>query len=75
MILAITNASIQAKKTMKKFAIVLSGCGFCDGAEIHEATLSLLAIARQGCRYEIFAPDIDQHHVIKKDIISVLGRY
>ncbi|MEN8201863.1 MAG: isoprenoid biosynthesis glyoxalase ElbB [Bacteroidota bacterium] len=49
---------------MKKFAVVLSGCGVFDGAEIHEATLSLLAIARNGCSYEIFAPDINQHHVI-----------
>jgi enhancing lycopene biosynthesis protein 2 len=49
---------------MKKIAVVLSGCGVFDGAEIHEATLSLLAIARQGCEYEIFAPDIPQHHVI-----------
>ncbi|MDF1576626.1 MAG: isoprenoid biosynthesis glyoxalase ElbB [Bacteroidales bacterium] len=49
---------------MKKFVVLLSGCGVYDGAEIHEATLSLLAIASQGCSYEIFAPDINQHHVI-----------
>jgi len=49
---------------MKKFAVVLSGCGVFDGAEIHEATLSLLAIARKACTYEIFAPDTDQYHVI-----------
>lgn len=49
---------------MKKFAIVLSGCGVYDGAEIHEATLSMFAIANNGAAYEIFAPDIDQHHVI-----------
>jgi enhancing lycopene biosynthesis protein 2 len=49
---------------MKKFAVVLSGCGVFDGAEIHEAVLTLLAIAQQGASYEIFAPDIDQHHVI-----------
>jgi enhancing lycopene biosynthesis protein 2 len=49
---------------MKKFAVVLSGCGVFDGAEIHEATLTLLAIAQAGATYEIFAPDIDQHHVI-----------
>lgn len=49
---------------MKKFALVLSGCGVFDGAEIHEATLSMLAIARQGGSYEVFAPDIDQHHVV-----------
>ena len=49
---------------MKKIAVVLSGCGVFDGAEIHEATLSMLAIAQRGCSYEIFAPDVDQHHVI-----------
>jgi enhancing lycopene biosynthesis protein 2 len=49
---------------MKKFAVILSGCGVFDGAEIHESTLSLLAIAKQGCSYDIFAPDVQQHHVI-----------
>ena len=49
---------------MKKFAVVLSGSGVYDGAEIHEATLTMLAIARQGAEYECFAPDINQHHVI-----------
>ena len=49
---------------MKKFAVLLSGCGVFDGAEIHEATLSLLAIVKQGASYEIFAPDIKMHHVI-----------
>ncbi|MFZ4771441.1 MAG: isoprenoid biosynthesis glyoxalase ElbB [Ferruginibacter sp.] len=49
---------------MKKFAVVLAGCGVYDGAEIHEAVLTLLAIDRNKCSYQIFAPDIDQHHVI-----------
>jgi len=49
---------------MKKFAVLLSGCGVFDGAEIHEATLSLLAIVKQGGSYEIFAPDMNMHHVI-----------
>ena len=31
---------------MQKFAVVLSGSGVFDGAEIHEATLTLYAIAR-----------------------------
>lgn len=48
----------------KKFAVVLSGCGVYDGAEIHEATLSLYAIAKNKAEYEIFAPDIPQHHVV-----------
>lgn len=49
---------------MKKFAVVLSGCGVYDGAEIHEATMTLYAIAKQGGMYEIFAPDVLQHHVV-----------
>jgi len=49
---------------MKKFAVVLAGCGVYDGAEIHEAVLTLLAIKKQGAEYTIFAPDIDQHHVV-----------
>jgi len=51
-------------ETKKKFAVVLSGSGVFDGAEIHEATLTLYAIAKNGADYEIFAPDIPQHHVI-----------
>ena len=47
-----------------KFAVVLSGCGVYDGAEIHESVLSLLAIVKNGGVYEIFAPDIDQMHVV-----------
>lgn len=49
---------------MQKIAVVLSGNGVFDGAEIHEATLTLYAIAKRGAVYEIFAPDIPQHHVI-----------
>jgi enhancing lycopene biosynthesis protein 2 len=49
---------------MQKFAVVLSGNGVFDGAEIHEAMLTLYAIAKKGAAYEIFAPDINQHHVI-----------
>ena len=48
----------------KKFAIVLAGCGVYDGAEIHEATMTMLAISRQGAEYQCFAPDIDQAHVV-----------
>lgn len=47
-----------------KFAIVLSGCGVYDGAEIHEATMTMLAVDRNGADYEIFAPNTNQFHVI-----------
>ncbi|MBI9033788.1 MAG: isoprenoid biosynthesis glyoxalase ElbB [Bacteroidales bacterium] len=49
---------------MRKFAVVLAGSGVYDGSEIHEATLTLYAIKKNGATYEIFAPDADQHHVI-----------
>ncbi|MBC8321633.1 MAG: isoprenoid biosynthesis glyoxalase ElbB [Bacteroidetes bacterium] len=48
----------------KKFAVVLAGSGVYDGAEIHEATLTMLAIMNHGATYQCFAPDIQQHHVI-----------
>jgi enhancing lycopene biosynthesis protein 2 len=49
---------------MKKIAVVLAGNGVFDGSEIHEATLTLYSIVKNGANYEIFAPNIDQHHVI-----------
>lgn len=49
---------------MKKFAIILAGCGVYDGAEIHEAVMSMYAVAKNGAEYQLFAPDIDQHHVV-----------
>lgn len=49
---------------MKKIAVVLAGNGVFDGAEIHEATLTMYSIVKHGATYEIFAPNINQHHVI-----------
>jgi len=48
----------------KKFAVVLSGSGVFDGAEIHESIFTLYAVLKNGGSYEIFAPDIPQHHVV-----------
>lgn len=47
-----------------KTAIILSGCGVFDGAEIHEATMTMYAVIKNGGTYQTFAPDIEQHHVI-----------
>lgn len=49
---------------MKTFAIILSGCGVYDGSEIHEAVTTMLAIKKFGADYQIFAPNINQAHVI-----------
>ncbi len=51
-------------QTPKRVGVVLSGCGFLDGAEIHEATLTLLFLDRQGARVTAMAPNVDQMHVI-----------
>lgn len=47
-----------------KAAVVLAGCGVKDGAEIHEAVMTLYAIDRNGGTYQVFAPNVMQHHVI-----------
>ncbi|MDR0966236.1 MAG: isoprenoid biosynthesis glyoxalase ElbB [Myxococcales bacterium] len=46
------------------FGVILSGCGFRDGSEIHEATLLLLALDRAGVHAVCFAPDMAQARVI-----------
>ena len=50
--------------TGKKVGVVLSGCGFLDGAEIHEATLTLLALDRAGAEARVISPDLEQRHVV-----------
>lgn len=47
----------------KRVAVILSGCGVNDGAEIHEATLSLLALDQRGAVAIIAAPDVPQAKV------------
>ena len=49
---------------MKKFAVILCGCGSLDGSEIHESVMTLLAIDRNECTYSIFAPNDNQYHVV-----------
>ncbi len=49
---------------MKKIAVCLSGCGFLDGAEIHEAVLTLLAIDQAGAKAICCAPDTHQASVV-----------
>ena len=49
---------------MKKVAVLLSGNGVYDGAEIHESVLTLLALDQNQIAYQCIAPNIAQHHVI-----------
>ncbi len=55
----------------KHVAVVLSGCGHLDGSEIHEATLTLLALSKAGATYQGVAPDRDQLHVVDHSLGEV----
>ncbi len=48
----------------KNFAVLISGCGVYDGAEIGEVMMTLLAISASNNQYTIFAPDKEQMHVV-----------
>lgn len=47
-----------------KIGVLLSGCGVYDGAEIHEAVLTLLAIEEIGAQSVCISIDEPQHHVV-----------
>ena len=49
---------------MTKVAVILSGSGFLDGAEIQESVITLLALDKTGAEYQCMAPDMDQMHVV-----------
>ncbi|WP_028693219.1 isoprenoid biosynthesis glyoxalase ElbB [Pseudomonas cremoricolorata] len=48
----------------KKVAVILSGCGVYDGAEIHESVITLLRLDQRGAQVQCFAPNVEQLHVI-----------
>lgn len=50
--------------SQKKIGVVLSGCGYLDGAEIHESVLTLLALDRAGVDIVCMAPDKNQADVM-----------
>lgn len=50
--------------TMKRIAVILSGCGVYDGSEIHEACAALLALRRAGAEVVACAPAGPQMHVV-----------
>lgn len=54
---------------MKKIAVVLSGCGHLDGAEITEAVSVLIALHQNGAQVQCFAPavDLDEVDHLKKE--------
>jgi enhancing lycopene biosynthesis protein 2 len=59
-----TQQALKGIQMAKKIGVLLSGCGVFDGAEIHEAVLTLLFLDRAGASAVCMAPDMDQLHVI-----------
>ena len=49
---------------MTKVAVVISGCGSLDGAEIFETVFTLLELDKNNADVKIFAPSKNQHYVI-----------
>ena len=47
-----------------KVGVLLSGCGVQDGAEIHEAVCTMLALDRAGAEIVCLAPDREQASVV-----------
>ncbi len=47
-----------------RVGVILSGCGFQDGAEIHESVCTLLALDRMGVQSICMAPNIEQRKVV-----------
>ena len=45
----------------KRVAVVLSGCGVYDGAEITESVAALVHLSRLGLQSVCFAPDVVDH--------------
>ncbi|MDR0311359.1 MAG: isoprenoid biosynthesis glyoxalase ElbB [Acidobacteriota bacterium] len=48
----------------KRVGVLLSGCGVMDGSEIHEATLTLYFLDKEGAEIICMAPDKDQRDVV-----------
>ena len=49
---------------MKKFAVILAGCGSKDGTEIHESTMILLSIKQLSADYMCFSFNKSQYRVV-----------
>ena len=48
----------------KRVGVILAGSGYLDGAEIQEATLTLLFLDKRGAKVTAMAPDVKQMHVV-----------
>ena len=57
----------------RKVGVILSGCGFLDGSEIHEAVLTLLCLDELGATAVCMAPRGPQQHVVDHERSAPYG--
>lgn len=62
--LLIIKAKQEKKKDAKTAAVILTGCGYLDGAEITEAVSTIIHLSRRGYKVTFFAPEGNQPDVI-----------
>ena len=48
----------------KRIGVILSGCGFLDGSEVHESVLTLMHLDRRGAEIVCMAPSGNQADVV-----------
>lgn len=58
------NRKVFMTLNNKRFAVLLSGCGYLDGTEVSEAILTMFHIDKLDIAYDVFAFDQDQTVVI-----------
>lgn len=56
---SIMLGSMSSSNLQRNIAVVLTGAGHRDGAEITEAVSTLIAISETGASYQCFAPDVE----------------
>lgn len=54
----------DTENAVTRVGVILSGCGFLDGAEISESVLTMLHLDAAGVEIDCLAPDREQMHVI-----------
>lgn len=64
---------LNKERKMVRVGVILAGCGFLDGSEIHESTLTLLYLDRLGSEITCMGPDIKQHDVVNHLTTKVTG--
>lgn len=65
---------LSSKPRAARVAVVLSGCGYLDGSEIHESVSCVIRLQQAGAVVTYFAPDVAQarvmNHLTKEPVLA-----